>query len=75
MDGALEITPVEVSAIHSAAREYRAIAAKRAEKMPSSAVAMIRTAERLEALRDKLVGHLLPHERIAYPWLLRSPDN
>jgi hypothetical protein len=40
--------------------------------MPSSAAAMIKTAERLEALRDKLVHHLLPHEQVAYPWRTNS---
>ena len=67
MADSIDITPLEVCAIHSAAMTYRDIAARRAVRMPSSSAAFLKSAERLEALRDKLVPFLLPHEQIAYP--------
>lgn len=60
-------TPADAEAVHSAARQYKAGGEARKEKMPSSAEALRRHAERLEIVRDKILERLPPEQRARYP--------
>lgn len=57
----------DAEAVHAAARQWKAIADARREKMPSSSKAMEEKAARLEIVRDKILDRLPEQDRRSYP--------